>query len=147
MDEQLEIALKGSDFKHLIDTQFDEIKRNYDLKKVEIEVLFFLSKCGSENTPTDIARRLNLNRGHVSQAIDALLKRGYIESAPDAEDRRSMHYSVTPDAQRVIDEIADVRMKMDKQILKGISDEELEVYRRISDKMIQNIRDLMGIAD
>jgi hypothetical protein len=36
---------------------------------------------------------------------------------------------------------------MDKQILKGISDEELEVYRRISDKMIQNIRDLMGIAD
>jgi DNA-binding MarR family transcriptional regulator len=58
-----------------------------------------------------------------------------------------MHYLVTPDAEPVIDEIADVRNEMDAQILKGITDEELAVYKKISDKMLQNIRDLMGIAD
>jgi DNA-binding MarR family transcriptional regulator len=147
MDEQLEVVLKGNDFKHLIDTQFEKIKKQHNLKKVEIEVLFFLSRCGSENTPTDISKRLNLNRGHVSQAIDVLLNRGYIASVPDAQDRRCMHYLVTPDAEPVIDEIADVRNEMDAQILKGITDEELAVYKKISDKMLQNIRDLMGIAD
>lgn len=143
MDEQLEIALKGGDFKRLIDAQFDEIKKKHDLKKVEIEVLFFLSKCGNENTPTDIAKRLNLNRGHVSQAIDALLKREFIAAVADEQDRRCMHYTITPNAVSVIDEIANAKKEMDLQILKGITEEELELYKKISDKMIKNIRQLI----
>jgi DNA-binding MarR family transcriptional regulator len=143
MDEQLEIALKGGDFKHLLDTQFDEIKKEHDLKKVEIEVLFFLSKCGNENTPTDITKRLNLNRGHVSQAIDSLLKRGFIVAVADAQDRRCMHYTITTSAVLIIDEIANVKKKMDQQILKGITEEELELYKKISEKMIKNIRELI----
>jgi DNA-binding MarR family transcriptional regulator len=140
MDEQLEIALKGGDFKRLIDTQFDELKRKHGLKKVEIEVLFFLSKCGDENTPTDITKRLNLNRGHVSQAIDYLLKRQLIAAAADEQDRRCMHYTITPKAVPIIDEIAQVRESMEEQVFKGITEEELEMYKKISDKMIKNIR-------
>lgn len=143
MDEQLEIALKGGDFKRLLDTQFDAIKKKYDLKKVEIEVLFFLSKCGNENTPTDITKRLILNRGHVSQAIDILLKRQLIAAVADEQDRRCMHYTITTNAVPIIDEIANVKKQMDAQILKGITQEELEMYKRISDKMIRNIRELI----
>jgi DNA-binding MarR family transcriptional regulator len=143
MDEQLEIALKGGDFKRLIDMQFDEIKKKYDLKKVEIEVLFFLSKCGNENTPTDITKRLNLNRGHVSQAIDSLLKRKFIASVADVQDRRCMHYTITTDAVEIINEIANVKKDMDAQILKGITEQELELYKKISEKMIKNIRELI----
>jgi DNA-binding MarR family transcriptional regulator len=143
VDEQLEIALKGGDFKRLLDTQFDAIKKKYDLKKVEIEVLFFLSKCGNENTPTDITKRLILNRGHVSQAIDILLKRQLIAAVADEQDRRCMHYTITTNAVPIIDEIANVKKQMDAQILKGITQEELEMYKRISDKMIRNIRELI----
>jgi DNA-binding MarR family transcriptional regulator len=143
MDEQLEIALKGGDFKRLIDMQFDKIKKEHELKKVEIEVLFFLSKCGNENTPTDITKRLNLNRGHVSQAIDVLLKKQLIAAVADKQDRRCMHYIVTANAIVIIDEIADAKKKMDQQILKEITEEELEIYKKISDKMIKNIRELL----
>jgi DNA-binding MarR family transcriptional regulator len=142
MDEQLEIALKGGDFKRLLDAKFEEIKKKHGLKKVDIEVLFFLSKCGSENTPTDITKRLNLNRGHVSQAIDILLKKQLIEAAADERDRRCMHYTITAAAGEVIDEIAEVKRKMDEQILKGITEEELALYKRVSEKMIRNIRGL-----
>jgi DNA-binding MarR family transcriptional regulator len=143
MDEQMEIVLKGGDFKRLLDTQLDEIKKKYDLKKVEIEVLFFLSKCGSENTPTDITKRLNLNRGHVSQAIDVLLRRKLIAAVADEKDRRCMHYTITPNAVPVIDEIANVKKRMDEQILKGITAEELETYKKISEKMMKNIREML----
>jgi DNA-binding MarR family transcriptional regulator len=143
MDEQLEIALKGGDFKRLIDMQFDEIKKKYNLKKVEIEVLFFLSRCGDENTPTDITKRLNLNRGHVSQAIDALLKRELVSAVADTQDRRCVHYAITTNAVEIIDEIAGAKKRMDEQILKGISEEELEQYKKTSDKMIKNIRELL----
>jgi DNA-binding MarR family transcriptional regulator len=143
MDEQMEIVLKGGDFKRLLDTQLDEIKKKYDLKKVEIEVLFFLSRCGSENTPTDITKRLNLNRGHVSQAIDVLLRRKLIAAVADEKDRRCMHYTITPNAVPVIDEIANVKKRMDEQILKGITAEELETYKKISEKMMKNIREML----
>jgi DNA-binding MarR family transcriptional regulator len=123
--------------------QFDEIKKKHGLKKVEIEVLFFLSKCGNENTPTDITKRLNLNRGHVSQAIDALLKKELIVAAADAQDRRCMHYTITTNAVAVIDEIANAKEKMDRQILNGITEEELEFYKKISNKMIKNIRNMI----
>jgi DNA-binding MarR family transcriptional regulator len=143
MDEQLENTLKGIDFKHLMESQFDLIKKKYDLRKVDIEVLFFLSRCGSENTPTDITKRLNLNRGHVSQAIDILLKKQMISPVADEQDRRCMHYTITTNAVPVIDEIANVKKEMDRQILKGITEEELELFKRISEKMINNIRELI----
>jgi DNA-binding MarR family transcriptional regulator len=142
MDEQMEVALRGGDFKHLVDMQFDEIKKKYGLKKVEIETLFYLSKCGNENTPTDITRRLNLNRGHVSQAIDALLKKELIAAAADKQDRRCMHYTITIGAVAIIDEIANAKKKMDEQILKGITEEELAAYRKITKKIITNIREM-----
>ena len=53
MDENIEIALKGGEFKRLLEYQFNIIKSTYGLKKVDIDVLFFLSNCNSENTPTD----------------------------------------------------------------------------------------------
>jgi DNA-binding MarR family transcriptional regulator len=143
MDEQLEIALKGGSFKHLLDTYLNEIKKNHDLKKVEIEVLFYLSKCGEQNTPTDITNRLNLNRGHVSQAIDSLLKRKLIFAVADEHDRRCMHYTITDNAIPIIDEISDVKNKMEAQILKGITQEELDIYKKITKKMMKNIRELL----
>jgi DNA-binding MarR family transcriptional regulator len=76
-----------------------------------------------------------------------LLKRGYILSVPDAQDRRCMHYTVTDHADPVIREIARAKQTMDAQILKGITEEELALYKEISDRMIQNIRELLGIAD
>jgi DNA-binding MarR family transcriptional regulator len=142
MDEQLEVALRGGDFKHLVDVKFNEIKKKYGLKKVEIETLFYLSKCGNENTPTDITRRLNLNRGHVSQAIDALLKKELIAAVADKHDRRSMHYTITAQAVEIIDEIANAKKEMDAQILKGITEEELVIYRQITKKIIANIREM-----
>jgi DNA-binding MarR family transcriptional regulator len=144
MDEQLEIALKGGDFKRLLDAQFDAIKKKHGLKKVEIEVLFFLSKCGDEDTPTDISRRLNLNRGHVSQAIDSLLKKQLIDARADEADRRCIHYGVTAEAEDIIGEITEAKEQMDRQVLKGITEEELEIYQNIWKKIVSNIREIIG---
>jgi DNA-binding MarR family transcriptional regulator len=79
----------------------------------------------------------------VSQAIDILLKRQLIAAVADEQDRRCMHYTITTNAVPVIDEIANVKKKMDEQILKGITEEELEIYKKISQKMIRNIRELI----
>jgi DNA-binding MarR family transcriptional regulator len=72
-----------------------------------------------------------------------LLRRRLIAAVADENDRRCMHYIITEEAVALIDEIADVKREMDEQILRGITQEELEFYKKISDKMLQNIRQMI----
>ena len=142
MDEQIQRALNGGEFKHLLECRFNDIRKKYDLRKVDIEVLYFLSNCNNENTPTDIYRRLQINRGHVSQAIDFLCRRNLIFAIPDKKDRRYVHYSVSESARGIIDEIAKVKQDLDRQIFKGISPEEFSAYKKTTEKIIHNIHEL-----
>ncbi|MGN0161567.1 MAG: MarR family winged helix-turn-helix transcriptional regulator [Lachnospiraceae bacterium] len=139
MDERLEIGLKGSEFKRALEEQFESVKKEFDLKKVDIEVLYYLSDCDCDNTPTDIYKRLKLNRGHVSQAIDDLVKRGYIIAMSDAKDRRSVHYVVTSYAKPLVHKIAVLREELDHKIFDGITEQEIAVYKKVTYKILQNI--------
>ncbi len=143
VDEQLELALKGGDFKRLMESRFSVIKKEYNLKKVDIEVLYYLSKCTEENTPTDIYRRLKLNRGHVSQAIDYLYRRELITAIPDKKDRRYMHYLVTDSAKVIIAEISKTKRELGEQIFKGLSREEIAAYQKTTEKIFRNIHELL----
>lgn len=139
MDERVELALKGSEFKRVLESHFDAVKKHYDLKKVDIEVLFYLSECQESNTPTDIYKRLGLNRGHVSQAIDTLVKRGYISALPDKNDRRSMHYVITGKADQAISEISLLKNDFEQRLLEGISEREKETFKRVTYKIMENL--------
>lgn len=143
MEQQLEVILKGAEFKRLVDNQFSAIKEKYGLRKVEIEVLFFLSVNKEENTPTDIYRYLKLNKGHISQALDALIKKNYICCVLDKNDRRKMHYVITEKAQDTIDEIVLIRCEMEKRIFNNITDEEIEYFARVIKKINDNIEEML----
>lgn len=144
MDERIEIALKGSEFKRVLENHFERIKRKYNLKKVDIEVLYYLSEYEEDNTPTDIHRRLKINRGHVSQAIDSLIKKEYIIALPDSDDRRCMHYTVSEDAKGIIEEIKTLKRDFDMEIFNGITEEEVDFYKKITYKIMKNLDHMIG---
>lgn len=143
MEIQIESILQSGQFKKLLDEQNSELRQKYDMKKAELEVLYFLSRCGSHNTSTDIHCQLMMNRGHISQAVDSLCKRRFILAIPDKKDRRYVHYIVQDSAQEIIEEVARRRKEMNKQILKGISEEELSIFREVASKMKKNIEELI----
>lgn len=144
MDRQVESILQGGQFKKLLDEQSAELRRKYDLKRAEMEVLYFLSRCGSRNTSSDIHAQLMMNRGHISQAVDSLCRRKYIIAIPDQSDRRYIHYEVLDSAQEIVAEMARAREEMNRQILKGISEEELAVFQNVSMKIKCNIEELIS---
>lgn len=142
MDESLEVALKGGMFKRLIESQFSETRQKYNLKKVDLEVLYFLAHNREQDTPTCIYQHLRLNRGHVSQAIDALYRRGLIFATPDSTDRRLTHYAISDSANGIIAEMEKVHEYLDQKIFCGISKEEIEQYKITTQKIMNNIETL-----
>ncbi len=141
MEDRLDALFMCSPFKQVVASTLSEIKEEYDLKKVDIEVLYFLSVCGDRNTPTDVYKRLLLNKGHISQAIDSLTKHGFITAEIDENDKRCTHYNVTPESSVITERVRDLNKAMKKQLLKDISEDELTVFRTVLDKMYRNISD------
>lgn len=143
MDEKMELILRGGQFKKLMDEKVKNIREEYDLKKAEVEVLSFLSKCGENNTSTDIRKFLLMNKGHISQAAESLCSRGYLVANPDKNDRRYVHYELTEEARSIVKEVAKIREEMTKEILEGITEEEMVVFKSVSKKISDNITKLL----
>lgn len=142
MDRQIESILQGGQFKKLLDEQSAGLRRKYDLKKAELEILYFLSRCGEHNTSTDIHYQLMMNKGHISQAVDSLCRRELITAIPDKEDRRYIHYEILDSAQEIVEEMAKRREETNRKIFEGISEEERKVFAEVSAKIRNNIKKL-----
>ena len=140
MDIQMESILQGGQFKKLLSEQSMELRQKYDLKKAELEILYFLSKSGSHNTSTDIHHQLLMNRGHISQVIDSLCRRKFIVAIPDREDRRYVHYELLDSAREIADEMARRREEINRQIFDGISEEERKVFWSVSSRINENMK-------
>ena len=54
-----------------------------------------------------------------------------------------MHYSVSDDAVEIIEEIAEIKKELDKQIFRGITEEEIIAYKKTTEKIIRNIQQLL----
>jgi DNA-binding MarR family transcriptional regulator len=70
------------------DAGFDDVPRNG---------AYVLARVYSDESPfTRLARELGISKQAVSQLIDTLVTRGYLDRSPDAEDRRRMLLHLTP---------------------------------------------------
>ena len=143
MDEQLELILRGGQFKKVLDERILALRKKYDMKKAEVEIIYFLSRCGERNTSTDIHNHLMMNKGHISQAVESLCKRHFLTAIPDKEDRRYIHYEITEHAKEIVDEIISTREEITEAIFAGITDEELNIFKDISKKIFGNIQNLL----
>ena len=143
MDTQIDIILQGGQFKKLLEEQSTELREKYNMKRAELEILYFLSKCGTHNTATDIYHQLMMNRGHISQAVDSLCRKNYLIAIPDKNDRRYIHYEISDFAKELVTEMTSRREALNSMILKGVSEEELKVFREVSEKIRNNINELV----
>ena len=143
MDGQIESILKGGKFRKLMEEQIGEIRKKYDMKKAELEILYFLSRCDGHNTSTDIHDQLLMNRGHISQAVDRLCKRKFISAIPDERDRRYVHYILLDSAREIVRELSMQYEELNCKILDGISEEELEIFQRVAAKIRNNMEKLI----
>ncbi|MCD8020263.1 MAG: MarR family winged helix-turn-helix transcriptional regulator [Clostridiales bacterium] len=144
MDEQVEMMLRGSQFKHLLENELGDMRRKYGLKRSEVEILYYLSKCGENNTATDIRNHLKMTKGHISQVTYILCKKKYLSAYPDPEDHRYIHYVPTKLAADVISDVTGAQEKMYSRIFEGVTGEQLTVFKEIADKISCNMERLMN---
>ena len=73
-----------------------------------------LSDCGDELSVKEVSEQLGLSLPGASRAVDALLRRGYLDRREDEQDRRMKRCGITPDGGR------DVLRRIDGARLVGL---------------------------
>lgn len=144
MDWMIEGLLQGTQFQKLYNRRIEALREEYDLRKIDIDILYFLYKSGEHNTSKDISQLNLFNKGHISQSVDRMVKQQLIYTVQDEEDRRCMHLMLTEKAIRIIEQATELRKQMYNIILNGVTEEERKVLLQVSKKVNENIRNALG---
>jgi len=140
---EVEGFMNGQQFKKLYEKKCEPLMKKYDLRKIDLDVLFFLSTYKTCDTAKDIASYKCLSKAHVSKAIDNLTSKNYLTSKTNQEDRRCMHLSITEYAKPVIEDIELVWKQINEILYYNISGKEQQQFLHIMNRVLKNINTVL----
>ena len=143
MNNSIESILRGGQFKKLIEISILKIRNKTNRKRVELEIIYFLGCTGEENTMKDICNHLQMNKGHISTALDSLNKQGYVVQQQDSNDRRYVHYTLTNKADDIVKQMKDAWEKLTERLMTGLTKEDIEIFETVSAKLGKNIEQIL----
>lgn len=145
--ETNEIVLSGVQLKKLMEHMELPIMEKYQLRQVELDILVFLY-LSRGNTAKEIMKKKCISKAHVSKSIDNLYSKGYVRLMEDTKDHRVIHIGLTEAAIQIAQETIQIHEVCRSILLKDISEEEFELVKKVTKKMLENIKKaLESISD
>lgn len=139
MEQSVELFLNGVRFRKLFEKEFAELRRQYDLCKIDVQILQYLQKAGEHNTSKHIVDIGLFTKGHVSQSLNRLFKKELIDMVHDEQDRRCVHILLREEAKDIVSEVNKVHERILDIVFQGISEEELRSLSSVANKININI--------
>ena len=139
MNYTLEALLYGMQFRRLMEKELDPVQEKYGICRIDMEILLYLSTAGERDTSKDIMELSLFSRGHISQSLSRLQKKGYVSMEQDRRDRRCTHNHLTPEALAVVGQLRRVYEKVHGIVLNGVTEEERRVLAGVAQKVNRNI--------
>lgn len=120
----------------------EPVCRQWDLTRNELDVLLFLANNSALDRAVDIVTHRGLAKSHVSLSVSTLESKGLLLREMDPEDRRTVHLKLTPKALLAADAGREAQQAFFDRIHAGISPEEMAIWRGMTEKISENIRNL-----
>lgn len=112
----------------------------YHLTMIETTIIGFLKNNPEADTAADIVELRMLSKGHVSQAVEALIQKGLLTRTPDPEDRRRIHLSLLPAAAPIAEAILVFQEQFYQELWEGFSENDLQQYISLNRRIQENTR-------
>lgn len=139
MERSLEILLHGTQFKQLLASRITDLREQYGLRKIDVEILYYLYHCSGRNTSKDIKETYMFTKGHISQSVERLQEMRLLSCTPDCRDRRCMHFQLTKEADGIVQTISGMWEEMTEEIFAGVTEEEKRVLKEVAVKLAHNM--------
>lgn len=117
----------------------DADAKKLDLTLVQSFVLTFLEGKGGRATQKDIETYLDVSHPAVVGIISRMEQNGHVTFWLDPEDKRMKIVALTPRAKSLVKDMSTMCLQWEKDMLEGLSVEEVETLRNLLSKVNQNL--------
>ncbi len=124
-----------------LNNYYQKVVNPFDITVDQWEILVILwEKEGI--TQKELAERLHKDQTNVARMLFKLEKKGFIFRVIHETDRRFLRVYLTPKGREIKDEVLDPSLEAYMNTIKGLSEEEVEMFRRVLTVMYNNVKDL-----
>ena len=120
----------------------EPVCRDFGLTQNELAVLLFLRNNPGLDRAADIVSCRGIAKSHVSLAVSHLEARSILIRRFEPADRRACHLGLTEKGMEVAEAGAKRQRQFFEALYVGISPEERELMRSVTQKIMDNIRNL-----
>lgn len=89
---------------------------------------------------SEIATALNVSRPYITNLVNILLKKGFIDSTPSTQDQRKKLLTLSNKGVEVINMLQPYRQKANQHLFRGLNEQEREQALSIMNKCLQNLK-------
>ena len=124
--EPLEVLSRVSRLARHLDRARAAAFSEHGLESWEFDVLAALRRAGSpyELSPGQLVTQTLVTSGTMTNRVDRLTRRGFVERLPDPRDRRGVIVRLTPEGRRTVDDAFAGLLERERDLLSGLTDGE-----------------------
>ncbi len=124
-----------------IKRKVDEAVSRYNVTAVQCSFIEFINRNRKEGNvyAKDIESRFNMRRATVAEILSLMEKNGLIERKSMSEDARLKEITLTKKSTEIINSVETEVKKVEKDLKKDLTEEELQNFMNILEKMSKNL--------
>lgn len=122
---------------------FSSLQKETGISQGEIDVLAFLYNHPQYHCACDLVQIRGISRSHASEAVNKLVKKGFLRRDTDENNRRKHILTITDKAYPLCARIRKLQIDYQNKLHAGISEEDLAVFTKV---LVQQYVNLGGKA-
>lgn len=119
--------------------KLEPICKKWDVTRNELDILLFLYNNPEFDRAADIVSRRGIAKSHVSMSVASLEERELLFREFSETDRRTAHLKLEAQGRQIAAEARDAQQEYFDRLYIGITPEEMEVWKKITQKICENI--------
>ena len=123
--------------------KIDEAVASYNVTAVQCSMIGFIFESNKKGSvyAKDIESKFNMRRATVAEILSLMEKNGLIERKAKSEDARLKEITLTYKSLEIKSNIERAMRKVEKDLKKGLTEEELQQFFTTLEKMSKNLED------
>lgn len=127
--------------KKLFDKSLKDIAKKYNLTKSEVFILSIINHNPNTLKSCNIVKKHNFSKAHVSQVINSLKEKKYIDLNTDSVDKRYQKIELLTKSKDIFKDLEESFAKNLKIIKKGLTKDDVSAFINIIDRIINNLKE------
>ncbi|MFE4713923.1 MULTISPECIES: MarR family winged helix-turn-helix transcriptional regulator [Paenibacillus] len=124
-----------------LNSYYQKVVNPFDITVEQWEILVVLWETEGI-TQKELAERLQKDQTNVARMLFKLEKKGFVHRVTHELDRRALRVYLTDKGREVEDEIMEPSLEAYLKTVEGLTEEEVETFRRVLAVMHNNVKDL-----